>query len=136
MSDVHIYNGMLRDDVFRVINLHGSSVLRGTYGSTERVEMIRFLVDIFNNKDAWTSLEQSGVAKSVISITEDQISAWIHGAVNGWMADSTTDPQRSNILICAKILKCSNRLMKKLPRIEPSDKMAGAMDDEYVQMDA
>ena len=45
-ADCHVYKGVVRGALHSVLQLHQSGLLRGAYGSTERVQMVEALVDI------------------------------------------------------------------------------------------
>lgn len=135
-ADSHVYKGLVRGALHSVLQLHQSGLLRGAYGSTERIQMIEALADIFNDKTKWTGLGPADTCNTKILLEEKHIAGWVHGALNAWSADTTTDPQRSSIRACARTLRCWGRLEKKLPVVEAAELTTiEKMDDEDVTMD-
>ena len=133
----HIYPAkhFTRAQLSRLIGLHNAGMLTSVYGSVERVEMAEALVKIVNDRKMWTVFEKLDEGRNVkaILLPEKQIAGWLHGVVQAWQREGerpVADADRAMLLELARSLKCSGRLLSKLPKIADEDvKSIEPMDD-------
>lgn len=133
----HIYPAkhFTRAVLTRLISLHNAGLLTSVYGSVERVELAEAVVKIVNDRKMWTNFEKPEEGRNIKAILfpEKQIAGWLHGVVQAWQREGdrpVADADRAMLLDLARALKCSGRLLSKLPKISDEDvKTIEPMDD-------